>query len=352
MDDNRILIKTLLADNIKKYPLLTVTDAVKLLFQSYCGAGHLVADEARAIAFLEEEHNACACKLLKAPLPEPLLNGFCRYPIDCLDKSALKALALTFCADSREKADKEGLCYALGVLKSSLSELFGEENRERGEEIIDEYIAKGCPVLSHSAAYRAAYNPHYRVLKTDSAKLIPLLSAVFSREERPTVIALDGRCGSGKSYYADKLSKLLNAPIIRADDFFLPKAMRTAERLAEPGGNFHYERFAAEVVAPLTAKNEVNYRPYSCSQDSFGEPRRAAAKPYLIVEGAYCLSPRFGRYYDVSAACNVTPELQQQRLLAREGKAALAVFNSKWIRFEESYIAETKLFSRCDFVID
>ena len=31
------------------------------------------------------------------------------------------------------------------------------------------------------------------------------------------------------------------------DDFFLPMELRTAERLEEPGGNVHYERFSAEV---------------------------------------------------------------------------------------------------------
>ena len=63
-----------------------------------------------------------------------------------------------------------------------------------------------------------------------------------------TVIAIDGSCASGKSTLADEIKELFGGTVIQADSFFLPADMRTAERLSEPGGNFHRERFCDEVI--------------------------------------------------------------------------------------------------------
>ena len=48
------------------------------------------------------------------------------------------------------------------------------------------------------------------------------------------------------------------------DDFFLPFELRTAERLKEPGGNVHYERFIDEVVSKLSAGEPFEYGVFRC----------------------------------------------------------------------------------------
>ena len=66
-------------------------------------------------------------------------------------------------------------------------------------------------------------------------------------EKGRIVLAIDGRCGAGKSTLADRLAAQWNGRVIRADDFFLRPEQRTPERLAEPGGNLDRERMKAEV---------------------------------------------------------------------------------------------------------
>ena len=66
-----------------------------------------------------------------------------------------------------------------------------------------------------------------------------------------SVIALDGRAAAGKSTLAAALAETLQAAVIHMDDFFLPPALRTPQRLDRPGGNIHYERFAEEVLPRL-----------------------------------------------------------------------------------------------------
>ena len=57
------------------------------------------------------------------------------------------------------------------------------------------------------------------------------------------IIAIDGRCASGKSTLSEDVKNTLDVNIVRMDDFFLPLSLRTPERFALPGGNVHYERF-------------------------------------------------------------------------------------------------------------
>ena len=67
------------------------------------------------------------------------------------------------------------------------------------------------------------------------------------------ILAIDGRCASGKTTIATELAHTLNADLIHMDDFFLRPEQRTPERLAIPGENIDHERFLTEVLEPLRA---------------------------------------------------------------------------------------------------
>ena len=60
-------------------------------------------------------------------------------------------------------------------------------------------------------------------------------------KEGVILVAIDGPCASGKTTLGKRLERQLSASLIHADDFFLPKEKRTAERKAEVGGNIDYE---------------------------------------------------------------------------------------------------------------
>lgn len=78
------------------------------------------------------------------------------------------------------------------------------------------------------------------------------------------VLAIDGRCASGKTTLANQLQKKLGGTIIHLDDFFLRPEQRTPERYAEPGGNVDYERFEKEVLIPLKEERDFIYYPFDC----------------------------------------------------------------------------------------
>ena len=79
------------------------------------------------------------------------------------------------------------------------------------------------------------------------------------KENNIRIIAIDGRCASGKTTIGNELAKFLNAEVIHMDDFFLTPEMRTKERLNEVGGNVDRERFEKEVLIPLSKNEIINY---------------------------------------------------------------------------------------------
>lgn len=153
------------------------------------------------------------------------------------------------------------------------------------------------------------------------------------------LVAIDGRCASGKTTLAGELSAVLHCPLIHADDFFLRPEQRTPERLAEPGGNMDRERFMEEVLLPLKAGQSFSYRPFRCSTMSLGEPVPVSPAPVTVIEGSYCCHPDLWDAYDLRLFLTVEPEEQLRRLLAREGEGKLDVFKSKWIPMEEAYFS-------------
>ena len=121
----------------------------------------------------------------------------------------------------------------------------------------------------------------------------------LSQQKNNLLVAIDGNCGAGKSTLATDIAAAYDCNLVSMDDFFLPPAKRSPERLNQPGGNVDYERFALEVLQPLLAGQDFGYRPYDCHSQSFGLMRVGRADQLTIVEGAYACHPYFGGVYDL-----------------------------------------------------
>ena len=156
---------------------------------------------------------------------------------------------------------------------------------------------------------------------------------------RPLIIAVDGRAASGKSTLAEQLSELLGADVIHMDDFFLPTELRSEERLTEPGGNVHYERFCEEVLPYLNSPEMFSYRIFDCSRMDYNGERAIRNTQFRIVEGSYSHHLRFGKYADLFVFSDVDEEEQLRRIRLRNGEEKAQMFAMKWIPMEERYFA-------------
>lgn len=156
---------------------------------------------------------------------------------------------------------------------------------------------------------------------------------------KPSLIVVDGKCGSGKTTLARALAEKLQAPVIHMDDFFLPFDMRTAERLSAPGGNVHYERFAAQVLPNVGKEPAFSYQKFHCGDGSFSDEVCPSA-PVRIVEGSYSLHPMFRETWEREHALTVflnVEEGEQLRRLEKRNPALLEAFSSRWIPMENQY---------------
>ena len=163
------------------------------------------------------------------------------------------------------------------------------------------------------------------------------IRTLLAGEKLQVIIAIDGRCGSGKTTLAAWLMEQFDGNLFHMDDFYLRSEQRTPERLAETGGNVDYERFREEVTAPLAAGREVLYRRFDCASFSLEEPVLFPSKRLNVIEGSYSMHPYFGEIYDLRVCMTIDPAVQEERIRRRNGEEKLRRFLSEWIPKEEAY---------------
>ena len=126
-----------------------------------------------------------------------------------------------------------------------------------------------------------------------------LATALAQKPTRPLVLALDGRCGSGKTTLANGLAaQLPSCTLLRTDDFYLPPA-----------------------------------------------------QPLVILEGSYSHHPLLRPYETLRVFVTCAKPEQTRRLQAREG-ARYADFAARWVPLEEGYFAQYGVAESADFVVD
>ena len=93
----------------------------------------------------------------------------------------------------------------------------------------------------------------------------PLSGAASANAAAPVVLALDGRCGSGKTTMAAALAEQFpDSIVLHTDDFYLPPADRVPGWEQTPCANMDLARLRDEVLAPARAGKPALYRAYSC----------------------------------------------------------------------------------------
>ena len=112
-----------------------------------------------------------------------------------------------------------------------------------------------------------------------------------------------------------------------------------------------HERFLAEVMQPLRSRQPFAYRPFDCSVMALGQPVQVTPGRLCVVEGAYSMHPSLSQDYDLSAFLQINPELQQQRILQRNGPAMLRRFTEEWIPLEQLYFRQLNVQDRCTLTL-
>ena len=151
------------------------------------------------------------------------------------------------------------------------------------------------------------------------------------------IVAIEGRCASGKTTLAAQLQAHYGCNVVHMDEFFLRPEQRTPERFAMPGENVDHERFLSEVLLPLSRGEKVTYRPFRCDLQQLADPVTLARHPLTIVEGSYSFHHNLRDLYDLRIFLQIDPQTQMERILRRNGAEMAEVFRTRWIPLEETY---------------
>ena len=181
-----------------------------------------------------------------------------------------------------------------------------------------------------------------------------LTSTIADRLARQSavLVALDGRCGSGKTTLAEQLAERFPQSItVHTDDFYLPPSRRVTGWEKIPCANMDIQRLRDEVVAPARAGQAFSYQAYSCREGAYLPPRPLGSAPLVIVEGSYSCHPTLADCYDLKVFVTCSKEEQARRLLAREGER-YSGFTARWIPLEEGYFAKFQIEQTVDFILD
>ncbi len=352
---------TYILEQAHLHPAFSPQDALKLCYQATFGAEHLLQEAASVKAYLEKEYTDTPAADL--PLFEMICDDFGRVNLAAWKHQQLPAewlfqiFYMTASTPSSNSATDLYSCFnsvtALAQ-KSLLPFALGNWQQHCENYKKANMDAQRPSSVHHSAAYRTSERPSYRIVHAKYLKLIPLLQIIAAlpanEKGQATVITIDGRAASGKSTLADQLAAILQAGLIHMDDFFLPPALRSENRLAEAGGNVHYERFAEEVLPQLRNTESFSYTCFDCSQMAMGESRTIAASPYRIVEGSYSNHPFYGHYADLKILCDIDSETQMQRILNRNGEELAEMFRTRWIPMEENYFFTFNIRDKADLI--
>lgn len=322
-------------DHKQRCPALQTQDAVKFVFQGMLGVGHLLSSRERTAGYITSETDGLQADP-REPLFEVLSPDWCRLNLRraLAEKLSPDVIAGMMTA-SRPATTFTRNDVAETCRRREWAEAAGPVESENINALLDDHF-----LPSHSQEYRELYHPAYRVV---SADWIRFIDAILRINRQPSagrlLVTIDGPCATGKTTFASRLAEVFQAAVVHTDDFVVPHARKTPERLSIPGGNCDVDRLAGEVVIPWKNGEAVQYRKYDWTADALLAPQTIPPVRILILEGSYCNLPLIREHADIRIYLDVPWKTRKARLETRESPESLKRFYDRWIPLEDAYIA-------------
>lgn len=199
-------------------------------------------------------------------------------------------------------------------------------------------------------------------LLADIADRIPLL-----KNGNATLVAIDGRDGSGKTVFANELAQVCKHRCkrkvlrISIDDFHHPKSIRYRLGPKSPQGfwedSYDYDRFRRFVIQPLGANGSGQYKPRSHDLETDevleDEPwLTAPSSSIVIVDGLFLHRQELISAWSMSVFLDVSPEVCAERMMLRDGKAPNLVPEDRYFGGLQFYTESCHPKDKASIVVD
>jgi uridine kinase len=160
---------------------------------------------------------------------------------------------------------------------------------------------------------------------------------------RAVWIGIDGPAGAGKSDLAGAMAARVDrAVVVPVDHFSGPDVPE-----------WDCDRFAAEVLAPVSGGMAGRYRQRTWDSDAPGSWHEVRPGSVVIVEGVSATREdiEVGVPWDLTVWVDAPEPVREARIRDRDGEAGWRRWSETWRPSEQRYIARERPFLRVDLVV-
>ena len=193
------------------HPVMKQEDTVKFVFQAMLGPGHILSSREKVEAYIAREMDGLP-EDPGEPLFEILSPDWCRLNLrrakaEQIPPSVIAGLMISIPGGRAfSRQDVYDTCVRLA---------------ESGETAIPDIdslrsILDESRLPSHSAAYREAEHPAYRVVSTEWVPCAEVIRRLVKSQAniRRLLVTIDGPCASGKTTLAERLAQVFDAAVV------------------------------------------------------------------------------------------------------------------------------------------
>ena len=159
------MFSDILLSHLERYPAMQLEDCVKLAYQHVFGPGHLLRDSKKALKYLQDE--MASCQPNSDPLYLPIGNGLCRVSLPaCRERGIAPEQLFPLFAHAAQtvQGDKRALKNVIREIRDLIDQDALPYDMGMADYFFIRYEDQRYPLMHHSAAYKAAYAPAYRVV--------------------------------------------------------------------------------------------------------------------------------------------------------------------------------------------
>ena len=176
-------IKTFVSQQMTEYPKSHLLDLYKSCFQDYMGAEHLVSDSERVRAYFNEELNTTDINELPKRYYEPcgIKGRYVRVSLRAVREGVIAENMLLDAfirsANTKRPSVKSWSRKWHNIIGTIDKMGLNLPDYDMEKQFLDSILSVGNYAVSHSAAYREAYHPQYRIVER----------RIFEKELKPLI---------------------------------------------------------------------------------------------------------------------------------------------------------------------
>jgi uridine kinase len=159
------------------------------------------------------------------------------------------------------------------------------------------------------------------------------------------LIAVDGPSGAGKSWFATRLAKVADIPLVHTDDL-----------LDGWEDQFTFwARLEEQVLGPLRRGRSATYHRYLWHRQAFGgTPVTVEPAAAVLLEGVTAARREIRPELSFSVFVTAPADLRWQRALARDGRddVAFRAYLERWRLNEDRHFAADATAAHVDLLVD